>query len=154
MKTTAPPFCSATTPGCGTCLPAGECRWRRRQRRPPPSLAQLLAHFQGLSERWGYSVEPPEALVDLLGYVALKQKALGEALDLFRYNVAAHPESAVAQESLGQALARAGQLDAARECYRQAVELAEKSGDPQLAPLRARLDALDERLQTPPPSGP
>ncbi|MGO9065318.1 MAG: alpha/beta hydrolase-fold protein [Myxococcaceae bacterium] len=120
----------------------------------PPSLAQLLAHFQGLSERWGYSVEPPEALVDLLGYVALRQKALGEALELFRYNVAAYPESANAQESLGLALARAGQLDAARECYRQAVELAEKSGDPQLAPLRARLDALDERLQTPPSSGP
>ncbi len=119
-----------------------------------PSLAQLLAHFHGLSERWGYAVEPPEALVDWLGYTALQQKALGEALELFRYNIAAHPESASAQDSLGLALERAGRLAEARESFRQAVELAEKSADSELARLRGHLDALDEHLQTPPSPGP
>ncbi len=118
----------------------------------PASLATVQAHFQGLSARWGYAVEPPETLVNWFGYAALQRRAVGEALDLFRFNVGAHPLSANAQAGLGEGLVRAGQLDAARECYRQAVQLGEKTADPALPAFRAHLDALDERLRTPPAS--
>jgi len=119
-----------------------------------PSLAALLAHYQGLSARWGYAIQPSESVVNLLAYVALQRRALGEALELFRYNVAAHPESAITHDSLGEALERAGQLEPARESYRQAVQLAEKRGGPALlGPLRAHLEALDARLQATPSAG-
>ena len=112
------------------------------------SLATVLAHYQDLSSRWGYRVPPPEASVNLLGYDALKRGATGEALDLFRFNVASHPDSANAYGSLGVALERADQLAAARESFRQAVQLAEKSADPLLTVLRAHFESLDQRFRT------
>jgi predicted alpha/beta superfamily hydrolase len=112
------------------------------------SLATVLAHYKGLSSRWGYHITPPETLVNQLGYDALQRRATGEALDLFRFNVASHPDSANAYDSLGVALQRADQLAAARESYRQAVQLAEKSADPSLNVLRAHFESVDERFRT------
>ncbi len=124
----------------------------RMPREAPASLAMVAAHFRGLSERWGYAVEAPEAVVNAFGYAALQRRAVGEALDLLRFNTGAHPLSANAQDSLGEGLERAGQLDAARECYRQAVQLGERTGEPGLPAFRAHLDALDERPRSPPSS--
>jgi uncharacterized protein len=116
----------------------------------PPTLATLRAHYQALSQRWGYSVWPPETLVNLVGYAALQRGATPEAIELFRFNVAAHPESANVHDSLGEALERDGQLPAARDSYRRAVLLAEKSADPLLGPFHAHLAQLDKRMGTRP----
>lgn len=110
----------------------------------PASLAAVVTHYQNLSQRWGYQIQPPEAVVNVLGYAALRRRATGEAIELLRFNAVSHPASANAQDSLGQALERAGQVAAARESYRQAVTLAEKNGDPLLMALRAHLEALDQ----------
>jgi uncharacterized protein len=117
----------------------------------PPTLATVRAYYQALSQRWGYSVAPPEGLVDAAGYLALKRGATEEAIALFRFNVTSHPESANAQDSLGEALERDGQLPAARESYRRAVSMATQNADPLLGPFHAHLSQLDKRLGTPPP---
>ena len=110
-----------------------------------PSLASVEAHYRELSERWGYDVRPPEGVINVGGYMALQRGAEREAVELFRFNVAAHPESPNAYDSLGQALERNAQPSAARASYRKAVELAEKNGDPLLPTLRAHLEQLDKR---------
>jgi uncharacterized protein len=127
--------------------------WRMPLEGPEASsaaLAGVVAHYQAVSKRWGYNVLPPEAVVNLFGYAALQRRAIGDALELFRFNVATYPESANAYDSLGEALERTNQLAGARESYRQAVQLAAKSSDPLLTVLRAHLDALDQRLQAAP----
>lgn len=113
-----------------------------------PTLAAVRTHYDALSERWGYRVLPPEGTVNLLGYAALRRGATGAALELFRFNVAAHPESANVHDSLGEALEKDGQLPAAREAYRRAVQLAEQGAEPLLAPLRAHLERVDKQLGT------
>jgi uncharacterized protein len=115
----------------------------------PPALQTVRAHYQGLSERWGYAIPPPESVVNFLGYVALRREAQPEAIELFRFNVAAHPESANVYDSLGEALERNAQPSAARESYRKAVEAAEVNGDPLLPTLRAHLQHLEQRSGSP-----
>jgi uncharacterized protein len=119
----------------------------------PPSLATLRAHYQGLTERWGYGIPPPEGVVNLLGYTALQHGAIASALEFFRFNVASHPNSANVHDSLGEALERDGQPAAARESYRRAVRLAEAGADPLLPQHRAHLERLEHRMPAPAPTG-
>jgi uncharacterized protein len=115
----------------------------------PPALQTVRAHYQGLSEQWGYPIAPPEPVVNLLGYMALRRGAQPEAIELFRFNVAAHPESANVYDSLGEALERNAQPSAARESYRKAVQAAEMNADPLLPTMRAHLQNLERRTQSP-----
>jgi len=119
---------------------------RPRAGAPPPTLAAVEAHYRRLSEQWGFTVPPPEGLVNLAGYANLQTGQVGEALNLFRLNVALHPDSANVHDSLGEGLQRAGQLHAALESFRRAVVIAERTGDPLLATFREHLDAAMQRV--------
>jgi uncharacterized protein len=116
---------------------------------PPPTLRNVQVHYANLSERWGYPIAPPEGVVNLQGYRALQHGAEPEAIELFRFNVAAHPDSPNVYDSLGEALERNAQPSAARESYRKAVELGESAGDSQLPSFRAHLEKLDRRALAP-----
>lgn len=111
----------------------------------PPTLSGVRTHYDSLSTRWGYAIPPPEAVVNAAGYAALQKGNEAEAVELFRFNVASHPESANAYDSLGEALERNSQPAAARESYRKAVEVGVKSGDPLLPSFRAHLRQLEKR---------
>lgn len=52
-------------------------------RTTPATLKDVQAHFQGLSERWGYPIDPPEALVNSLGYLALQRRDVGKPWNCF-----------------------------------------------------------------------
>ncbi len=74
-----------------------------------------------------------------LGYKLLKAKNAESALYVFGKNVALHPTSGNAWDSLGEAQAGAGRLEQAIESYRKAVAL-----DPSNASARARLKELEK----------
>jgi predicted alpha/beta superfamily hydrolase len=127
--------------------------WRMSSGALPASVATLQQHYQGLSERWGYRILAPEAVVNALGYRTLNHGATASAIEVFRLNVATHPESPNVHDALGEALERDGQLSAAGESYRRAVQLAEDDADPLLAQLRAHLEQLELRLKAPGAAG-
>lgn len=87
-------------------------------------LAGVQAHYQALSERLGHAVPAPEAVVNALGYHALQRDRGDEALRIFRLNAAAHPHSANAHDSLGEALAARGLAAEAAEAATAAAGLA------------------------------
>jgi uncharacterized protein len=118
-----------------------------------PSLASVQEHYRRLSQRWGYAVVPPERLLNLLGYAALQRGEQSQAIEIFRLNVAVHPESPNVYDSLGEALEKAGQLHAALENYRQAVVTAEKSGDPLVGTFRTNLERVLKRVGDQPRPG-
>jgi hypothetical protein len=103
------------------------------------SLAELIVRFEGLTERLGFPVRPPEVMVNLLGYRLLADGASKEALRTFDYNVALYPESANVYDSLGEALEGRGELSGALRSYRRAVSRAEEIGDLRLPIYRANL---------------
>jgi predicted alpha/beta superfamily hydrolase len=125
--------------------------WRlpldRQSRTFRGGLADIQSHYAGLATRLGYPIEVPEQPINQVGYQFLGQKELDKALAIFRYNLALHPASANAHDSLGEALENAGQLAEAREAYARAVELGQKQQDPLLAAFRQHLERLEARVK-------
>ncbi|MEO1528117.1 MAG: alpha/beta hydrolase-fold protein [Planctomycetota bacterium] len=101
---------------------------------------KINGHFEGVSDRVGLKLLPPEPLIDMwgnafLGYDADFQKY---ALPLLKLNVQNYSTSPNAHVSLGSAYETLGDHDAARESLNRAIEL-----DPQNETASALLDALD-----------
>jgi predicted alpha/beta superfamily hydrolase len=123
--------------------------WAPRDEGVPPSLNAVLGHYQALSERWSCNFLPPEGMINLLGYRLLMRGDRAAAIETFRFNAGSHPESANVHDSLGEALEQDGQAAAALESYQRAVQIAEKTADPLLPPLREHLEHLQKRTSTP-----
>jgi pimeloyl-ACP methyl ester carboxylesterase len=104
------------------------------------SLDDLKKHFAGISERFGFTVVPPEDTVNAAGYGSLLSNNSSGAIALFTYNVEIHPNSANVYDSLGEALERAGRLKEAHASYAKAVENAARDADARLAVFTANRD--------------
>ncbi|HYO73670.1 MAG TPA: alpha/beta hydrolase-fold protein [Archangium sp.] len=86
-------------------------------------LEQVEARYARLSKRLGFELQPPEELINVMGYSLLQRGKVEAALTVFRRNVERHGDSANAHDSLGEGLEAAGQLDAALESYQRALTL-------------------------------
>jgi len=113
--------------------------WRVPEGLAGQGLPAVEAYFAELSRTFGRTVPPTEGVVNELAYLALERKAPGEAVALFRRNVAAHPGSANALDGLADGFAADGQPEAAVAAQEQAVRLARTSADPDLAEFERRL---------------
>lgn len=96
------------------------------------TLDQLKDHYAKLSKRLGFTVLPPEQIVNLFGYQLLGQKKSDDAIAVFRYNVGLYPDSANVYDSLGEALEGTGQTKEALANYTRAVENATQLKDNRL----------------------
>ncbi|MBK9797745.1 MAG: prolyl oligopeptidase family serine peptidase [Holophagaceae bacterium] len=125
--------------------------WRlpldRQTRTFKGDLADIQSHYAGLTARLGYPVDAPEQPINQVGYQFLGQKELDKAIAVFRYNLALHPASANAHDSLGEALENAGKLAEARDAYARAVELGQKHQDPLLAAFTQNLERITARMK-------
>ena len=79
-----------------------------------------------------YNLSEPE--MNMLGYEYLQAKRLKEAIEVFKLNVEASPESFNAYDSLGEAYAAAGERDLAIKNYEKSLQLNPNS--------RSGIDAL------------
>ncbi len=104
------------------------------------SLADVKRHYAKLSERFRFTVVPPEGLVNQVGYQRLGRDDIAGAVEVFRYNVELHPRSANTYDSLAEALGRAGKTEDALANYEKAVALAKENADPLLGQLTANRD--------------
>lgn len=109
-------------------------------------IAGVRAHYATLSARMGYVVAPPEALVNVLGYLASGAGRHGEALEYFAANVKTYPESANVYDSYGEGLEAAGRLEHALEQYERAVAVGAEHRDANLGVFRQHRDALAAKL--------
>ncbi|MGH9903306.1 MAG: alpha/beta hydrolase-fold protein, partial [Pyrinomonadaceae bacterium] len=103
-------------------------------------LAAADEHYRKLSQRFGYTIQTPEPLVNQLGYQLLNAGKTDEAINVFKTNVARYPASANVYDSLAEAYEKSGRLDLARPNYEKAYALGKESGDPNLAIYKANLD--------------
>jgi len=110
---------------------------------PDNVVTDLENHYKRLSERFGYTVLIPEATLNQIGYILLRNNQIPEAIEVFRKNTVNNPNSANALDSLAEAFEKNGQLKLAIENYEKAYKMAEKYGEPQLA---ASAKANYERL--------
>lgn len=104
------------------------------------TFAEITLHYASLSKRFGYTVPPPELIVNQAGYLLLGQNRTDDAIAMFRGNVQLYPDSANVHDSLGEALERAGRIEEALGSYGKAVETAKKTGDGRLQIFTANRD--------------
>jgi hypothetical protein len=125
----------------GWALPAGSAGARS-----PGTLAEVRKYYADLGERLGFPITPPEVAVNQAGYDALGREDVPAAIDLFRFNAAAYPESPGVHAGLGNALETGGDLPAALESYGKAEELGRKSGEPRTALFHADAERVRSEL--------
>lgn len=90
------------------------------------SKADLAQHFQSLSERLSFSFNPPETLVNSIGYRMLTSRNKNErlkALEFFTLNTENYPASSNAFDSLGEAYEALGDKPKAISSYQKSLEL-------------------------------
>ena len=82
----------------------------------------LTEHFAQVSRRLGYTVLPPEGMVDLLGHVEISRDTT-KAIALYHLNTELYPDSPNAFRTLGEALMAKGEVKQAIAAYEKAVVL-------------------------------
>jgi pimeloyl-ACP methyl ester carboxylesterase len=109
-------------------------------------MKAVEAHYAKLSDRLGWTITPPEATINALGYATLAEHQIDEALEYLQANVRNYPDSANAYDSLGEGLEAAGRLDDALAKYEEAIRRGEAAKDPLLDAFRAHRDAVRKKL--------
>ncbi|MBP6822845.1 MAG: alpha/beta hydrolase [Acidobacteria bacterium] len=110
-------------------------------------LAQIEAHYKKLSARFGYTVLPPETMMNLFGYQLVGLGKQEEALAVFKLNVKNYPESANVYDSLAEFYEKTGKLDLAKPNYAKAVELGAQTNDPNLPVYKTNFERVNEALK-------
>jgi len=122
-----------------------------RQRGPAPAFGAFVASLRASGAvqaleayRASRAAHPSDAAIDeetmnRLGYVLLRGKKIKDAIEVFRQNVADHPDSWNVHDSLGEAYAADGQTALAIQAYERSLQLnpANTGGAEALKKLRA-----------------
>jgi tetratricopeptide (TPR) repeat protein len=95
----------------------------------------------------GRPVAVPENALNDLGYTALEQGKVKEAITIFQSNVDANPNSANAYDSLADGYVKDGQLAAAKRASDRSVQLARQWANPNLTSFEQKAKKIDQRLQ-------
>ena len=109
-------------------------------------LAEVKKHYAALSKRYGFDLVPAEDTINRLGYEILGRPDIDGAIEVFRYNVSLHPDSANVYDSLGEALENAERFEEAARNYSIAAEKAEKSKDARLSIFAGNRDRMKAKL--------
>ena len=103
-----------------------------------PSIASVIAHFEGVSERLGVDPEPPESSVNQLGYLLLYTiEDLDMAVEMLKLNVTNYPASSNVYDSLGEAYMVRGDNILAIDNYEKSLLL-----DPDNENAKQQLETL------------
>ncbi|MEJ2636952.1 MAG: alpha/beta hydrolase-fold protein [Calditrichia bacterium] len=86
-------------------------------------LHAVAAHYKNLSEKYGYHVQVPEAVLNGIGYREMNKGNMEAALEAFRMNAENYPESANVYDSIGEFYLKNGNREKAIDNYRRSLEL-------------------------------
>lgn len=108
------------------------------------TVADARAHYRSLSERFGFVVRPPQALLRRIGQGYIQSKELGAAVAAFRIAAEEYPDSPLTHAELGETLEKTGAITEARKELRKAVSVA--AGSAFAASFEQRLGAFEKRV--------
>lgn len=109
---------------------------------PKKLWPRAVAHAADLTKRYGFTVPVAEAQANAIGYTLLGAKHFDDAIEVFKANATAFPDSPNVYDSLGEAYEKAGNIAKARESYAQAVEKARAAKDARLPLFQQNLDRI------------
>jgi hypothetical protein len=116
---------------------AREYRWKYAEKRGPyeellltgklAGTDAVLAKYDELASSRDGNGNPPEFVLNALGYDSLGSGRTDDAVRLFERNVRAYPQSANVYDSLGEAYAKTGKKELAIENYEKSLALDSKN---------------------------
>lgn len=112
---------------------------------PKTLYARARDHYAKASARIGFTLPIPEQTTNAIGYRLLQAGHVQEAIEVFRANAEAWPESANVYDSLGEAQERAGALDQALTSYRRAAAIGKTTNDPNLPVYERNAERVAKR---------
>ena len=111
------------------------------------SLKSADEHYKKLSQKFGFAIPAPEALINQMGYEFLFENKVQEAIAAFKSNVERYPASANVYDSLAEAHEREGRLDLAEPLYDKARTLGQQNNDPNVAIYKANYERVHAKLK-------
>ena len=105
-------------------------------------LNAINSFYHNLSERYGYKIIPDVSTLNSIGWGVLRVGRHEEAINIFKRNVADHPDSPDAFNYLGEGYFADGQTDLSIKSYEKAIELATTRNDGGLERLKMRLENI------------
>lgn len=84
-------------------------------------IKTLTDHYEIVSSKLGYTVLPPESLVNQFGYGCLRRKLFDKAEVLFKLNVKNYPNKSNVFDSLGDFYSEVGEIDKAIIAFKKAI---------------------------------
>ncbi len=98
----------------------------------------MTAHYEGVSERLGIDLQPPESIMNTLGYDLLYRAVdVDKAIEFFEQNVSNYPASSNVYDSLGEAYMVRGDKMLAIDNYEKSLVL-----DPDNENAKRQLETL------------
>jgi tetratricopeptide (TPR) repeat protein len=104
-------------------------------------------HYKWLTQKFGYAIPTPEALINQIGYQDLQGGNPEAAIATFKANVERYPESANVYDSLAEAYEKGGRIDLATPLYEKAQTLSKQYGDPNAAIYAANYTRANDKLK-------
>lgn len=99
----------------------------------------LITHFKKVSQRLGYTVLPPQDLVNGLGYSCMSLKKWDKAELFFKMNIDNYPQDANCFDSMGDFYEATGNVERAKENFTKALLLGNN------ADTKRKLENLKEK---------
>ncbi|MDH5250442.1 MAG: alpha/beta hydrolase-fold protein [Cyclobacteriaceae bacterium] len=96
-----------------------------RMRDNEPTTETLINHFKKVSDQIGFTMLPPEPMVNGKGYDNLQQNKFEEAYSLFAMNIENYPNSANVFDSMGDYYVAVDNKPKAMESFTKALSLKE-----------------------------
>jgi tetratricopeptide (TPR) repeat protein len=91
------------------------------------NVAAAVAQYRELRAKEPREYDFSEPELNTLGYQLLRMKKVGEAIEIFKLNVEAHPQAPNTYDSLGEAYLALGDTGQAIKNYKRSVELDPKN---------------------------
>jgi predicted alpha/beta superfamily hydrolase len=106
-------------------------------------------HYNKLTQKFGYELRTPEALVNQIGYQLMEAGNMDEAIAAFKANVERYPNSPNVYDSLGEAYENTGRTELARVNYEKAYTLGKEQNNPNTNVFKANFDRVSSAQAKP-----
>lgn len=87
------------------------------------TLEKVTQHFDKLSKRYGYKIQPPISMIFSLGANMIRSKNLALAEKIFQYSLQVYPEGKESYLGMGVVHRDQGQLENAKAMFEKALSL-------------------------------
>lgn len=83
----------------------------------------IVSHYNKVSSSMGYTIHPPESLMNWLGYLFIMEKQYDKAHTLLKRNVDNYPDSPNVYDSMGEILLLEGDTTRALDNYERSLKI-------------------------------